>query len=198
MPFSGCWKSEKWGRKMVLHFGKPWMTKCLGAQSAPLTLAESIFLLFFAASDVDRFVMRNFTKFLKLSVTLHVRSKELFFGSVCITDFTCQILHLARSISEKRVWLANVRRELCNLVCKAKREYKEKAKAEREKNKPLSQALRFAAEESEHKSFIWLGPKTWDSHHIVYRPDTRGRHCRNLRIFQLFPFSSNNKQVFRP
>ena len=69
---------------------------------------------------------------------------------------------------------------------------------EREKNKPLSQALRFAAEESEHKSFIWLGPKTWDSHHIVYRPDTRGRHCRNLRIFQLFPFSSNNKQVFRP
>ena len=69
---------------------------------------------------------------------------------------------------------------------------------EREKNKPLSQALRFAAEESEHKSFIWLGPKTWDSHHIVYRPDTRGRHCRNLRIFQLFPFSSSNKQVFRP
>ena len=42
------------------------------------------------------------------------------------------------------------------MVCKAKGEYKEKAKAEREreKNKPLSQALRFAAEESEHKSFI--------------------------------------------
>ena len=40
------------------------------------------------------------------------------------------------------------------MVCKAKGEYKEKAKAEREKNKPLSQAVRFAAEESEHKSFI--------------------------------------------
>lgn len=48
------------------------------------------------------------------------------------------------------------RRNCALLVIKDKGEYKEKAKAEREreKNKELWQALRFAAEESEHKSSI--------------------------------------------
>ena len=113
-----------------------------------------LFFFFFCSSCCGQICDAECHKVAQTILHITCQIERPFFCSVCIVDFTCQILHIARSISEKRVWLANVRRELCNLVCKAKREYKEKAKAEREKNKPLSQALRFAAEESEHKSFI--------------------------------------------